>query len=451
MKKYYFISIIVFLIVIAFTTCINAQNLYFPPINDDSWERLYMNDLGWDSSKTDQLFQKLDNDNTKALLILKDGKLVIEKYFGDFNKDSLWYWASAGKTVTSFLIGIAKQQNLLKLSDRTNKYLSAGWTSLPIDKENLITIKHQLSMTTGLDDSVEDPYCTNPECLTYKADAGERWAYHNAPYTLLDGVIEGASGKSINQYYFNELRNKIGMNGFFIKSGFNNVLYTNARSMARFGLLILNIGNWDTIQILSDSAYYREMINTSQNINLSYGYLWWLNGKESFMIPQSQFVFNSVLNPSAPADMFCALGKNGQILNIVPSKNLIVVRMGNAPDNSLVPFLLNEEMWQLINPIIEPTSLIKDQSNGINFSLSQNYPNPFNPLTTINFSIPKYSKVTLKVYDVLGKEVSTLLNEELNPGIYNKNWDASNLSSGIYFYRLQSGDYIETKKLCLIK
>jgi CubicO group peptidase (beta-lactamase class C family) len=329
--------------------------------------------------------------------------------------------------------------------------LGTGWTSLPTDKENLITIKHQLSMTTGLDDGVEDPYCTNPECLTYKADAGERWAYHNAPYTLLDGVIEGASGKSINQYYFNELRNKIGMNGFFIKSGFNNVLYTNARSMARFGLLILNKGNWDTIQILSDSAYYREMINTSQNINLSYGYLWWLNGKESFMIPQSQFVFNSVLNPSAPADMFCALGKNGQILNIVPSKNLIVVRMGNAPDNSLVPFLLNEEMWQLINPIIEPTSLIKDQSNGINFSLSQNYPNPFNPLTTINFSIPKYSKVTLKVYDVLGKEVSTLLNEELNPGIYNKNWDASNLSSGIYFYRLQSGDYIETKKLCLIK
>ena len=451
MKKFYFVTIIMFLSINLFTTFINAQNLYFPPIIGDDWERLTFDELGWDSSKTEPLYQKLKSDNTKALLILKDGKLVIVKYFDDFNKDSLWYWASAGKTVTSFLIGIAKQQNLLQLTDRTNQYLGEGWTSLPVDKENLITIRHQLTMTTGLSDDVADPYCTSPECLIYKSDAGDRWAYHNAPYTLLDGVIESATSKTLNQYYFNELRNKIGMNGFFMKSGYNNVLYTNARSMARFGLLILNKGNWDTIQILSDSAYYREMINTSQNINLSYGYLWWLNGKESFMIPQLQLVFNGKFVPSAPDDMVSGMGSDGQFLNVIPSKNLIVVRMGNAPDNSLVPFLLNEEMWQLINPIIEPTSLIKDQPNSLNFSLSQNYPNPFNPSTIINFTIPNSGKVTLKIYDVIGEEVTTLVDEELNPGIYNREWKASSFSSGIYFYRLQSGDFIETKKMCLIK
>ena len=157
MKKFYFVTIIMFLSINLFTTFINAQNLYFPPIIGDDWERLTFDELGWDSSKTEPLYQKLKSDNTKALLILKDGKLVIVKYFDDFNKDSLWYWASAGKTVTSFLIGIAKQQNLLQLTDRTNQYLGEGWTSLPVDKENLITIRHQLTMTTGLSDDVADP------------------------------------------------------------------------------------------------------------------------------------------------------------------------------------------------------------------------------------------------------------------------------------------------------
>lgn len=85
------------------------------------------------------------------------------------------------------------------------------------------------------------------------------------------------------------------------------------------------------------------------------------------------------------------------------------------------------------------------------YKLEQNYPNPFNPTTTISFSIPKNGLVSLKVYDVLGKEVATLVNTQLNSGQYNVNLNAANLSSGIYFYTLKAGDFVETKKMMLVK
>ncbi len=85
------------------------------------------------------------------------------------------------------------------------------------------------------------------------------------------------------------------------------------------------------------------------------------------------------------------------------------------------------------------------------FSLKQNYPNPFNPSTTIEFSIPKESFVELKVFNVLGKEVATLVNENYSAGSYKSNFDASNLSSGIYFARISAGSFMETKKMILTK
>lgn len=85
------------------------------------------------------------------------------------------------------------------------------------------------------------------------------------------------------------------------------------------------------------------------------------------------------------------------------------------------------------------------------FSLSQNFPNPFNPITIINYRIPINSNVTFNVFDVLGNVVATLLNEEKAPGNYELKWDASGLTSGVYFYRLQAGSFIETKKMILIR
>lgn len=85
------------------------------------------------------------------------------------------------------------------------------------------------------------------------------------------------------------------------------------------------------------------------------------------------------------------------------------------------------------------------------FSLYQNYPNPFNPTTKIHFDLPKNSFTKIVVYDVLGRELETIVNEQLNAGSYTANWNASNYPSGVYFYKLTSGDYSATKKMVLIK
>jgi hypothetical protein len=83
--------------------------------------------------------------------------------------------------------------------------------------------------------------------------------------------------------------------------------------------------------------------------------------------------------------------------------------------------------------------------------LEQNYPNPFNPSTSISFTLPSKSFVSLKVFDLLGREVATLVNEQKPAGTYTQKWNAANVSSGIYFYRLQADKFTETKKLVLLK
>jgi hypothetical protein len=84
-------------------------------------------------------------------------------------------------------------------------------------------------------------------------------------------------------------------------------------------------------------------------------------------------------------------------------------------------------------------------------TLHQNYPNPFNPTTTIKFELPKASQVNLSVYDLLGRQVSVLVNEKKDAGVHEVKFDASGLSSGVYFYRIQVGDFTQTRKLCLIR
>ena len=80
-----------------------------------------------------------------------------------------------------------------------------------------------------------------------------------------------------------------------------------------------------------------------------------------------------------------------------------------------------------------------------------NYPNPFNPKTIINYQLSMFNFISLKVYDILGNEVATLVNERQNAGTYSVEWDASNYPSGVYFYKLQAGEFVETKKMTLIK
>jgi CubicO group peptidase (beta-lactamase class C family) len=336
------------------------ESIYFPPIGSTEWQTTTPESLGWNTANLQALYDYLQAQDTRAFLVLKNGKIVLEKYFGQsitttgpFTQNSSWYWASAGKTLTCFTVGKAQQEGFLNINNRTAQYLGAGWTSLPAAKENLITVRHQLAMTTGLDDATGDASDTNPSALVYKADAGTRWAYHNAPYTLLQKVVANATGQIFANYFDAKLKNRIGMDGQWRQNNNDIVYWSTPRSMARFGILIQAKGKWEGTDILGDSVYYNAAINTSQNINLSYGYLWWLNGKASGMVPQSQVVIPTSLAPNAPADMFAAMGKDGQLLNIIPSKGLIVVRMGDNANGALVPTTFQNELWGKLNTVIK--------------------------------------------------------------------------------------------------
>lgn len=328
----------------------SVEAMYFPPNNSLTWETKTVSELGWDESEIQPLLDYLELKNSKSFIVLHNGKIVLENYFNGHTSNSTWYWASAGKTLTTAVVGIAEQENFIDINNKVSNYIGTGWTSAPLAKEDLITCKHLLTMTSGLDDTDD---AVDPASLTYLADAGTRWAYHNS-YVKLQDVVANASGTTWSNYFDTKLKDKIGMTGSWFQSGNNRVYSSNSRSMARFGLLALNVGKWGNTQVVNPN-YFTQSTNTSQNINLSYGYLWWLNGKTSYHLPSTQFEFSGSIIPSGPNDMFMALGKNDQKIYVIPSRKLVIIRMGNAADNETAALSdFDEVLWQKINAVINP-------------------------------------------------------------------------------------------------
>lgn len=331
------------------------ETMYFPP-NDGSntWENKSITSLGWNQSQVQPLLDYLESKNTKSFIILVNGRIVLENYFNGHSATTPWYWASAGKTLTSTVTGIAQDENLININNKVSTYLGTGWTSAPLAKENLITCKNLLAMNSGLDDSLGDD--VSPANLQYVADAGNRWAYHNV-YVKLQDVIAQASGQTWTNYFNTKLRDKLGMTGgAWVNSGDGlSVYWSTTRNMARFGLMSLNRGKWNGTTIVSES-FFNQASTTSQNINEAYGYLWWLNGKSTYHLPTTQFEFNGTLIPNAPSDMFAALGKNDQKIYVIPSKKMVVIRMGEVANPTNPTFGLSgfdNELWQKINALYQ--------------------------------------------------------------------------------------------------
>ena len=370
------IFLLILILIFANLQSSRAQNVYFPPLTGSTWQSVSPSSLGWCLNEIDTLYDYLQRQDTKGFMVLKDGKIVLEKYFGTFTQDSVWYWASAGKTITSFLVGKAQEENHLNISDTSSKYLGAAWTNCTKIQEDRIKIRNQLTMTSGLDDGVPDNHCTIDSCLNYLADPGSRWAYHNAAYTLLEKVLTTATGTNINTYTQSKLKLKTGISGLWAYVDYDNVFFSKLRSMARFGLLMQNNCIWNGDTLLHDTAYINQMTTSSQNLNLSYGYLWWLNGKASYMLPTSQFVFPGSFAPAAPSDMFAGLGKNGQIVSVSRSAGLIVLRMGNQVGSGEVTTQLCNKIWQKLNDAMcNATTIQQTNTNAKTISF---FPNPAN-------------------------------------------------------------------------
>jgi len=405
---------------------------YFPPLTGNTWETMDPAELGWCEDSIALLDNYLANSTTKAFLLLKDGKIVIERYYGTFTMDSLYVWNSAGKTLTAYAVGIAQTEGLLDIDNPTTDYLGAGWSNATLAQEGAVTVLNQLKMTTGFDDGVPDVDCTDPECLLYLADPDTRWAYHNAPYTLLDSVMEIATGMSMSNYVYQKIGSKIGMPGLYLSIGYNHVFVSKARGMARFGSLLLNDGYWNGTPVQTDLNYLQAMRTPSQALNPSYGYLTWLNGQSSFKLPGLQVNFPGPLLPNAPMDLYAAEGKNGQIINVVPSTGMVVVRMGATLGNSLVSTQYNDTLWQYINRL--SCDLGTNSLNDINYNILQMEGKQIQ-ITGLK---PNDS---IEFVDSTGKRVVFRQSDN--------NFDLSMLSEGIYFIRINSSGKQKVFKLLL--
>ncbi|MBX2923517.1 MAG: serine hydrolase [Chitinophagaceae bacterium] len=324
--------------------------MYFPASSGAAWETTSASELGWNQGAIQSLKDFLIEKNTKSFMILINGRIVMEEYFNGHTSSAEWEWNSAGKTLASATTGIAQQEGLLNISDKASDYLGTEWTNMPLEKENLITVRHLLTMTSGIDDTKQLVIKPN---LTYVADAGTRWAYGNV-FQKLFGIVAAASDEEFEAYFGEKLKNKIGMDGHWNFGTIFTIYHSTTRSMARFGLLALNRGKWKDEQIINES-FFTESISTSQNINPSYGYLWWLNGKSKFMIPNGQTVYDGFLVPNAPADMYAAMGASDQRIYVIPGKKMVIVRMGEASNPDSPTFAVSgfdNELWSKINAVV---------------------------------------------------------------------------------------------------
>lgn len=414
----------IFICLLLNVTLIRAQSLYYPPLTGTTWDTMSPQSLNWCQPRIDSLYNYLQAKSTKSFIVLKNGKIVLEKYFGTYTSDSAWYWASAGKSLAGFITGVAQQKGFININTKVSQYIGNGWTSAPLIKENLITVKNLLQMTSGLDDAPPTP-CDNEDtakaCLLYQVDAGTRWAYHTGAYIKTHDVVSAAASLPYNTITNNWIKTKIGMGGTW----FQNVYYSKARDMARFGLLNLNKGIWNTDTIMKDSLYFKDMVNSSQNLNYSYGYLWWLNGKTSFMTPGFPIAFPGTLIPNAPTDMYAALGKNDQKIYVVPSQKLVIIRQGNTAGGfNLAVSGFDNMLWDYINKLNCSSNSIQEIDLASKVAI---YPNPAQDMIFIR------SEVLLKSITL-----TNCLGQLVDVKVVNDKLDISQMQKGLYFLTITS-------------
>lgn len=295
-------------------------------------------------------------------------------------------------------------------------------------------------MTSGLNENPPAP-CTNEDsakaCLTFSVNAGTYWAYHTGAYKQLQAVISKASGLTYNGLTNAWVESKIGMSSGF---WYNGVFYSKARDMARFGLLNLNKGIWLNDTVLKDSSYFKNMVNTSQNFNLSYGYLWWLNGKASSRLPGVNFNFPGPLIPNAPSDMFCALGKNDQKIYVAPSQGLVVIRQGNSAGTShLALSAFDNVIWDYINKLNCSNIGLPERDQMENLVIA---PNPTEGVLRIVDGFPVQEIASVRLYTGIGNEVA-LSEQRQNE----QEWLLTHLPPGVYYLEIEmkSGKRIKRK------
>ncbi len=336
----------------------SASPAYFPPSHADEWQTLKPEALGWEARRIADLLSYVEEKNSTGFVILSGGRILVEQYWLGAGTHSGRDVASVQKSVTSLLFGIAQESGLLRLDDSVSMRLGAGWSNAPEPVESQITLRHLLTMTSGLD-----------AALASEAEPGTVWFYNTPAYHLLKAAIAAASAGSFGDFSAERLFAAIGLRDSSWQDRPNmsgpqgararvdgelprpwTGLMTSTRDMARLGLLVLCGGTWDGREIIRDKQYLSAATATSQALNPSYGYLWWLNGKDGYVLPGRGRAGRGPMVPSAPSDLVCALGAGDQKIYVSRSLDLVVARQGGPSgqtrDEALSSF--DADVWERI-------------------------------------------------------------------------------------------------------
>jgi CubicO group peptidase (beta-lactamase class C family) len=303
--------------------------LYFPPV-DGSWESVLPRETGWDAAGLSRALAFAGENRSTAVVILHRGRILAEQYWTvdgapgagtDSHGRPIEDVASVQKSVVATLIGIAQDLKLVDLDAAVSKYLGQGWSKASALEEGAITVRHLMSMSSGLD-----------ETLSFRHPPGQRWFYNTPAYSQLIAVLARVSRKEPNAYTADWLTRTIGMTDTRwiarAPGGPNPYgLATTGGDLARFGLLILADGRWRGTPVVA-ARHLREAHEPSQAMNPSYGLLWWVNDSDGWEDWTQRGRQGGRFIPTAPADLLAARGAADRRLYVVPSLELVVTRLG---------------------------------------------------------------------------------------------------------------------------
>ena len=323
---------------------------YVPPPGE--WARVRPSTVGWDRIKLREAFDFAGERMSFAMTVVVGGRVLSEFSWRlglGFARDI----ASAQKSIVALLVGNLHAADELDINESVTTYLGPGWSKATPTQEEPITVLHLLTMTSGLSSR-----------LTFEAAPGSRWFYNTNAYQQLVPLVERVGNRAINEITRAEVFDPIGVSAasmwrdrmidgpFGIDPNGRRIqaLVMTTSDMARVGLLVQRRGKWGDERVLADPRYLRGALDSSQGLNPSYGYLWWLNGKSAHVLPGPPVRKRGELIPTAPDDLVAALGAGDQKIYVCRSLDLVVTRTGASAGGQARGALsdFDAELWRRI-------------------------------------------------------------------------------------------------------
>jgi CubicO group peptidase (beta-lactamase class C family) len=458
----------------------------------------------YDSTSLDSfIIAKMDQYHFPGLqaCIVKNDQIIWKGNYGYANIEqtklvtdsTLFYIASVSKTVTATALMQLWEQNLFNLDDDVNDYLpfpvrNPNHPNVPITFRMLLThtsgiLENDNVLNSSLSWGIDSPLPLDSFIVNYLIPGGSyyspsnfsswvpgsQWAYNTTGVALMGYLVERIRANSFEKYCQDSILVPLGMNEtswFLANLDKNNIaipyrysegsyqpyshygtpvypgaqLRTSAIQLSRFLSAFIQMGQIDGIRILDSITVALMTTSHFPTPDSQQGFIWF--------VPE-------IYVPNIGTRIGCGhigiwYGANafiGYILETGENVGAIVLTNGRS-ENGIWEIELELISYGILNTV---NAIEEDKQLPIHYTLGQNYPNPFNPSTTIEFTLPKSEFIELKVFNILGKEVSTLVSKKLYQGNHTYKFDGSDLASGVYYYQLVAGDNREVKKMILLR